>query len=414
MVDAIRVLVVDDIADTRDHISKLLSFESDLEVVGSAVSGLQAVDLAARLQPDVVLMDINMPDVDGITATEQLVRRAPDAAVVMMSVQGEPDYLRRAMVAGAREYLVKPFSSDELVASIRHVHDKRRDHFRPVAMGPGQMSVVPPAQPKRTGTVVALFSPKGGVGRSTIAANLAVAARAELDQSVVLVDGGFQFGDIGLLLNLKPNSSTIADVLADVVEGNPEAVDTSLVEHASGIRVLLAPPSPEMAELVTPEHVRKIVKHLRQGNDLIVIDCPATLQEPTLTLLDAADVLLCVLTLDLTSIKNTRLFLGVAEQLGYGADKVQVVLNRADAGYGISVADVERSIGHKVDHTIVSDARMVVQGLNRGMPFVSLNRGTMISQDIIGLAKSVAGVPIEQEAPVAPRAAPRRLALSRR
>ena len=414
MGDAIKVLVVDDIADTRDHISKLLSFEPDLEVVGAAVSGLHAVDLAARLQPDVVLMDINMPGVDGIAATEQLVRRAPDTAVVMMSVQGEPDYLRRSMVAGAREFLVKPFSSDELIASIRNVHGRKREQVRPIAMGPGQ-AAAGPAPSKKTATVVSVFSPKGGVGRSTIATNLAVAARTELEQSVVLVDGGFQFGDVGLLLNLKPNSTTIADVLPEVSEGKPEAVDTALVEHPSGVRVLLAPPSPEMAELVTNDHVRRIVKHLRANNDLVVIDCPATLQEPTLTLLDAADVLLCVLTLDLTSIKNTRLFLGVADQLGYGHDKLQVVLNRADAGYGISVADVERSIGRKVDHTIVSDARTVVQALNRGMPFVSLSSRAAISQDVIALAKAVAGVPVElQAAPERRPATPRRLALSRR
>src|SRR5256885_15952425 len=119
MADQIRVLIVDDIPETRDHLTKLLGFESDVEVVGSAASGAQALEVAVRLSPDVVLMDINMPDMDGITATEKLAAAVPAAAVVMMSVQGEADYLRRSMLAGAREFLVKPFSSDELTASIR-------------------------------------------------------------------------------------------------------------------------------------------------------------------------------------------------------------------------------------------------------------------------------------------------------
>src|SRR3990170_3291567 len=121
MSDRIRVLIVDDIPETRDHLTKLLGFESDIDVVGAAAGGVEAVELAQRLEPDVVLMDINMPDMDGITATEQLSARVPKAGIVMMSVQGEADYLRRSMLAGAREFLVKPFSADELVTSIRQV-----------------------------------------------------------------------------------------------------------------------------------------------------------------------------------------------------------------------------------------------------------------------------------------------------
>ncbi len=127
MADRIRVLIVDDIPETRDHLTKLLSFESDIEVVGAAASGAEALELAASLNPDIVLMDINMPGMDGIATTEQLSSRVPTAAIVMMSVQGEADYLRRSMLAGAREFLVKPFSSDELVTSIRQVHARERE-----------------------------------------------------------------------------------------------------------------------------------------------------------------------------------------------------------------------------------------------------------------------------------------------
>jgi pilus assembly protein CpaE len=106
MDDQIRVLIVDDIAETRDHLTKLLSFERDLVVVGAAASGPEAIEMAQKLLPDVVLMDINMPEMDGITATERLAPLVPTAAIVMMSVQGEADYLRRSMLAGAREFLV--------------------------------------------------------------------------------------------------------------------------------------------------------------------------------------------------------------------------------------------------------------------------------------------------------------------
>src|SRR4051794_21764007 len=136
MADQIRVLIVDDIPETRDHLTKLLGFETDIEVVGAAASGSQAISLAGQLTPDVVLMDINMPDMDGIAATERLSSEVPTAAVVMMSVQDEADYLRRSMLAGAREFLVKPFSSDELTASIRQVFTRERDKLNRMSAMP--------------------------------------------------------------------------------------------------------------------------------------------------------------------------------------------------------------------------------------------------------------------------------------
>ena len=394
MADQIRVLIVDDIPETRDHLTKLLGFESDIDVVGSAASGAEAIALATSLTPDVVLMDINMPDMDGIAATELLGRAVPTASVVMMSVQGEADYLRRSMLAGAREFLVKPFSSDELTASIRKVHTREREKASRLAIAtPSEAASPVGTNPSgEPGLVVALFSPKGGVGRTTVAVNMAVAAATELGKKVVLVDGSFQFGDVGVLLNLNPKNKSIADLVPELEQaGNEvESIDTFVINHSAGIRVLLAPPSPEMAELITPSGIKRVIEALRLTHDLVVVDCTAFFNDTTLAILDAADTILTMLSLEITSIKNMRLFLEVAEQLGY-ENKVRLILNRADSALGIRVADVEHSIGRKVDETIVSDGRSVVYALNRGVPFFLSNREAQVSQDILRLAQSVFG-----------------------
>ena len=396
MADQIRVLVVDDIPETRDHLTKLLGFESDIDVVGSAASGHEALEMAVRLSPDVILMDINMPDMDGIAATEQLSSIAPAAAVVMMSVQGEADYLRRSMLAGAREFLVKPFSSDELTASIRQVSARERDKQSRMAAVPVPVGMVAPPTGRvggsgEPGVVVAVFSPKGGVGRTTVAVNLAVAAATELGKKVVIMDGSFQFGDVGVLLNLNPKSKSIADLIPEIDAGSLDSLDTFLINHTAGIRVLLAPPSPETAEMITAAGVKTVLDRLRADHDLVVVDCTSYFNDTTLAILDAADIILTMLSLEITSIKNMRLFLEVAEQLGYENGKVRLVLNRADSALGIRVADVEHSIGRKVDETIVSDGRSVVYALNRGVPFFLSNREAQVSQDILRLAKSVVG-----------------------
>jgi len=389
MTDRIKVLIVDDIPETRDHLTKLLGFENDVEVVGAAAGGPEAIEMANALRPDVVLMDINMPGMDGITATEKLAQDVPSTAVIMMSVQGEADYLRRSMLAGAREFLVKPFSSDELTASIRQVWSREKDkqsRFAPVA---------PAADVRSNGSdepamVAAVFSPKGGVGRTTIAVNLAVAA-AQTGKRVALVDASFQFGDVGVLLNLNPRNKSIADLAADLKGEELDSFDAFMITHSSGVRVLLAPPSPEQAELIGPAAVKQVLQKLRNEYDLIVVDCPSSFNEPTLAVLDEADVILTLLTLEITSVKNMRLFLEVSEQLGYEPDKIRLILNRADSTLGIRVADVESSIGRKVEHTIVSDGRSVVYALNRGVPFFLSNREAQVSQDIQRLATAITG-----------------------
>jgi pilus assembly protein CpaE len=394
--EPIRVVIVDDIAETRDHLAKLLSFEADMAVTGSVGSGQEALNLATSTPVDVLLLDINMPGMDGLATAEQLSLRVPTAAIIMMSVQGEPDYLRRAMLAGAREFLVKPFSSDELAASIRQVHQRERQKMdrvasvRPAVAAPTN-GHAPAATETHNGQVVTFFSPKGGVGRTTLAVNFAVAARTELGKKVALIDGGLQFGDVGVLLNLNPKNQSIADLAREMASGDLETLEATLVDHSTGVRVLMAPPSPEMAELVTPDHLSKIIAALRTTHDVVVIDCSPLLQDMTLAILDQSDVVLTVLTLEITNIKNIRQFLALVEQLGYPEGKVQLLLNRADSGYGIRLHDVESSIGRKISHSVVSDGRTVVYALNRGVPFVVAARQARVSDDVARLAKAVVG-----------------------
>src|SRR5688572_10635534 len=160
----IRILIVDDIAESRDNVAKLLRFEPDVEVVGTADNGEQAIELCERLDPHIVLMDVNMPGMDGITATTRITSRMPNTAVIMMSVQNEPEYLRRSMMAGAREFLAKPFSLDELIDSIRHVNQLAQQSRKVVTDVHVVHSSTGPAR-NRKAKIITLFSLKGGVGR---------------------------------------------------------------------------------------------------------------------------------------------------------------------------------------------------------------------------------------------------------
>jgi len=405
--EKIRILIVDDIADTRDNLAKLLGFEPDFEVVGSASGGQEAIALAKELTPDAILMDINMPDMDGITATEIISSTLSGSPIIMMSVQGEQDYLRRSMLAGAREFLVKPFSADELVNAIRHVHElekvKRARYAQAAPAGGPAAAPTGPTQPE-TGKVITLFSPKGGVGRTTIATNLAVALHQSTGKPVALVDGSLPFGDIGVILNMNPKAKTLADLVGSFESADADVLETVLVSHSSGIKVLLAPPTPESAELITGANMKHVLDTLRSRYAFIVVDTWPSFQEVVLMMMDAADVVLTPMTLEITSLKNVRVFLEITEKLGYGEEKVQLIANRNDSSGGIKATDIEESLGRKIPHTIVSDGRTLVLAVNRGVPFVISHRESQVSKDIFTLGGKLSGAEAAQPAAASPKA----------
>jgi pilus assembly protein CpaE len=399
----IRVLIVDDVADTRENIKKLLLFEDDIEIAGAAADGAQAVEAAKQLKPDVVLMDINMPVMDGISAAEAIGVQVPQTGVIMMSVQGEADYLRRSMLAGAREFLIKPFTGDELVEGIRHVYElgalRREAAPAAAAAAAAVPQVVAPPPPQ--GRIFVVFSPKGGAGRSTIAANLAVALKLETGKRVVLVDASLQFGDLGVMLNLEPKKS-ISDLVSSSGDLDGDLLTGVLQNHMSGIRVLLAPPRPELADLVTTDVLKKVLQRLRLDNDYIVVDTWTYFHDQSLAVLDLADRILLLANSELTTIKNVRLFLEVAEALGYPPEKVVLVLNNVEGHAGISSQDIQRSVNHSVAASVVSDPQTVLSAVNRGVPFVLGHKESQISRNVRDLAVLLIG----RVAPSRPGVAP--------
>jgi pilus assembly protein CpaE len=387
----IKVLIVDDIPETREHLSRLLGLEREIDVAGTAGSGEEAIQVAMDLRPDVIVMDINMPGMDGTAAAEIISQRLPTSPIIMMSVHGEAEHLKRAMLAGAREFLVKPFSGDEFSMAIRRAHERELARREQLQAAAGVAApVVSPEENAEEHQVVAVFSPKGGAGRTTLATNLALALHRETGQRVALVDANLQFGDVGVLLNLNPKNRSVLDAV-EGGEPDRDIIDSVMVDHSTGIRVLLAPPSPEGADLVTPAYLRKIVEMLKETHDWVVVDVPSGLNDHTLAVLDAADQILVVAALEITTIKNVRLFLEVADQLDYERSKLRLVINRSDSSQGIRIGDVEASIRRPIDGSIVSDGRLAVLAVNRGVPFVVSHPESPLSRDVVKLARTIAG-----------------------
>ena len=386
MSDRIRVLIVDDLPETRENVRKLLQFESDVEVIAQAGTGEQAVEMAREHSPDIILMDINMPGLDGIAASQAIVENVPAAQIIIMSVQSEADYLRRAMLAGARDFLMKPFSGDELITAIRRVHQTRRMDAAPTPPK-REVAVAERQQPniEEDGQIVAVYSPKGGSGCTTIAVNLAVAL-AEAGTRTLLMDGSLQFGDVAVMLNMKPSTS-IADLVDRIGELDTDLTSSVVLSHESGLQVLMAPPRPEMADLVTEENVKSLLAHLRNEFEYIIIDTSSSLDDITLAMLDLSDRIFVVTQQNLPTLKNVSRFFDLAQTLDYERENIALIVNRASDRLGISVKDIASTLKRPVIATIPADDDAVSRAADQGRPVVSgRTRGRPISKSLQQLA----------------------------
>lgn len=392
------VLVVDDIANTREDIKRLLYFEEDIVVVGEAGDGEEALRQAQELKPDVVLMDINMPGMDGIMATESIFNSVPETAIIIISIQGEPEYLKKAMAAGARDYLVKPLSSNELSETIRRVSKTYKTRAVRAAAVPAPETKAEPVLPANR--IIVVFSSKGGVGKTTLSCNLAVCLAQESRKNVALVDLNLQGGDVSVMLNLSPRG-TISDLVKEEEKIEYSLVNSFMAPHMSGLKILPAPLRPEEADVITSGHIVEILTMLKNHYDFIIVDTTPLFNDLTLSAMEMADDILLTFTRDLAAIKHVATDMEILDTLAM-SDKVKLVLNQATLDYGIKINELEKRLNRSPAAMLPYDEKTVLSSVNKGHPFVLTHQNTRIAQCIRNFSRefSIADKGGPAEAPV--------------
>ena len=304
-------------------------------------------------------------------------------------------------VVGDAELLVLPKEAFErfLASNLPVMRQFVNIMSRRLAESNTQVAPVEETTKQVLGKCLVFFSPKGGGGKTTLAVNLAVLLREQTGKSVCLVDCAYPFGDVGVMLNMEPKR-TIVDLLPHINELDGEVIESILQTHASGVKVLLAPPSPEETELITAEHVNIIVSSLRELYEYIIVDTHPSFTEVSISALDTADLIMVVTPLEVPAIKNVRQFIDTAVQkLGYTVDKMAILVNKATAGStaGLSVADVQTLVGAKVVATVSSNESLALNAINQGVPFAISNKESQLYRDVYNLAKLIAPSAMEEQ-----------------
>jgi len=324
----VRILVAHDDPTARDDLVAQLEASGRVEVVGTARSGDAAVALARKHAPDIVLVAEHLPAQGGPAVVEAVGALLPACGAILLLEELTADSMQRAMAVGARQIVPMPPPPGELLQAIGQVHAALAERR---SAGSG---VAPPPVVGCGGQIVAVFSLKGGVGCTTVAANLAVAIRQEMGLRVALVDASLPLGDIGTLLDL-PSTRSLTDLVGVRAQGDEAAaVEDALTTHGrSGVRVVQAPHRAELAETVTGDLLQRALGTLRAHHEYVVVDTYAALDERVLPVLELADTILLVLTPDVAAIKSAAVFLPAGQDYPGGDARRDPGRDR-DAGGG--------------------------------------------------------------------------------
>jgi pilus assembly protein CpaE len=366
--EQIRLLLIEDVPQVASHIRSLLNAQSQIKMLDVVTAGDRAVGAVGELKPDVVIVDALLQGrVSGAQVVQGIRGADPQVGLIMLTVPQNP--VREDAQRGIDAVLKMPFSGFDLTTMIRKVAEDRA------------------IDSARTGSLmVTLFSPKGGVGRTTIAYNLAVALGQK--HRVCLVDGSLQFSDLRGLLRVPAVAPSIVNLPTDRIR------ESDVAEIAwrdpSGIDILLAPPRVEMAEMVTTRDIEKALSILRQLYEFVIVDTRASLSEDVLVFLDAADLILQILTYDSMAIRSLAMSAETFAAIGYPPHKLLTVLNRSDASGGFNKSDLEDTLGASIDFELVSDGRLVLAANNEGIAFVSSSPEAPISLGVQRIADALA------------------------
>jgi pilus assembly protein CpaE len=379
----IRVLIAESDEEQRAKLREALGEHKGFDVVASVGDGERAVRLAAQLPLDVAVLEMGMQRSNGSDMVEGIALTNPYCQLIVISDSDDPEIMRKAMAAGAREFLVKPVGVDQLVAAVLRIHNisiKRQGSSEEALHTQDR---VPPAR------VFAIWGPKGGVGRTFLAVNLAVCMATHEQRRVLLMDGCLSFCTVDVALDIE-GKKTIFDLVVD----NEDDLDANLigqvvVHHASGVDVLLAPAAGDMLA-IAPAHLQRILTAMRRQYDCILIDTRPLLDETTIAFLDLSDVILTICNPEIASLRNLRVFLDSASRLGYSSDKIKLIINRADMKEAISAPEIEKVCRHHIFRTLPNDHEAVAASINRGQPLVITHPQRAIAWAIRSLASDLA------------------------
>jgi len=374
-----QILLVDTDIEHRGVLKQMLS-TLPYAVVGEANYGVEASRLAVELRPDIALIHVEEPLAITLRNLEIIEQASPDTIPVVISSRGDAETARKAMLAGARGFIVSPCNAQLLDGVLTTAFNRRR-----VGVTPGVLPLRAPV----AGSIITVFGPKGGIGKTTLATNLAISLKKRTTSRVALVDLDAYFGDVSVIMGMEASKS-IVDVLAETEGQDVLNVEPFLVEHRSGVAVLGARHPGDVADPPDPDAIARVLKSLARTFDFVVVDTPGVFGPQVAAALDESSTVLLVTSADIASIKDARYSLDTLRNAGFDSDRMKLVVNHATRANSVTDSDVARTVNYEVSWVLPHDEAVPVS-TQHGDPLVLSKPGARMAKKVDALAAYLGG-----------------------
>ena len=298
--------------------------------------------------------------------------------IVITSTDYSTDTIVRAMRLGAREFLPKPIIKEDLK--------------RVLILLMQQESEVEDSASR----IITVYSNKGGIGKTTIAANLAVELAKTTRDKVALVDLNLQLGDISTFLNLNPPFD-VNYVLKNLLDKKEDTLLKAFEKYKQTSLYVLSDPSYiEQSESITPQQIENLFKALKKVFPYIFVDMSSNIDPNSLKILDMSDLILFTTIVNIPAIRNAQRCLNLFKSRRFPSNKVKILINRFMENDEIKIEDIESTLCEKIYWKIPNNYFSIMEAINKGLTVSEVNSGSNISNSFRDLAGKISDEIVEQ------------------
>ena len=370
----LRVLIVESDEFLRQNLRNHVEGLSGIEIAGEAGGPAAAQRVAAQHRPDVILLEVSEPPDEALAFAERLRIEQPEAMVLVTTANVRPDFIRRAMRAGAQDLLSRPVEPAQLKTALEHALKRKLERLRTQA---------------ELGRVLVVLGVGGGIGTTTIATNLAVELAGTAESApVLLADFDLDMGTVPTFLDLPP-VRTYQDLSPELGVLDAEGVRQFLPRHRTGVYMLAGPQGLEDLDAVTPQDVSRVLALCRSAFRTVVVDAGHGFDERRIEVLDRADEILLVTQLNVASLRSARRAVEVMGRLGYKDERMRLVASRVDGSAWVHLEDVRRSLGQPVAFAIANDYPAAIAAIDAGIPLVEGKRSSRAASSLRAMARTL-------------------------
>lgn len=379
MSEKLNIIIIDKEENSRNIIKSYLSEIENVEISAEFFNielGLEQISNIAGI----AFVDISDNLENALNAIKEITAKNKNLSIIALSNKTSTDTIIKVMRAGAKEFITKPIMKTEFVEIVNNLKAEMNN-----------------IEPLESCKIISTFSNKGGIGKTSIAVNLAMELAQATKEKVALIDLNLQLGDVATFLDMTP--AFAMDYISNNIQNldETELLNTLSKYKNTSLYVLADPLNIDKSQEITAEQIKNILNVLKKTFSYIVIDIGTNIDSKTITALDMSDLILLIAIVNLPAIRSTQRCMGLFEKLGYKNEKIKLVLNRYMENEEIKTSDIEEVVKQKVYWKIPNNYLTMMSAINKGVPVNSINNDSNIAINYKDFASKISDYLITQK-----------------